>query len=198
MDNKRFNELSAGYLEDALTSEELSEFAALLREHPELHTEFQKDIRLQVLMRDVAVEELNLAKEVRERPVSEPEPLHRFRRSGRRFRLIWVSLAACLVIVAGAYFFNLWQMSQTHDLIRAKLIEVHGRITIERDGDEMPAEKDRIETGTGGKAELKYNNEDTAISIFEDTDLHIKGKGGAKQIYLDRGKIHCSVSKQPE
>ena len=130
------------------------------------------------------------------------------RRSQRRKsavpRIIWLSLAACLVIVAGAYFYNLHQMTTTGEALKAKLTEIHGKVLIERGDNEIRAQDneelfsgDIIKTDISEDAKIKYDNEPTLISISDQTELNIHEEQGVKRVDIRKGKIECEVAPQP-
>ncbi|MFC1479471.1 LamG-like jellyroll fold domain-containing protein, partial [Planctomycetota bacterium] len=153
-------------------------------------------------------------KQARKESASERVMICSFRTQSERLRshrrtsgipgVIWLSLAACLVIVAGAYFYNLHQMTETGEVIRAKLSEIHGDVIIERGNNEIHAQDneglfsgDIIKTDKSEEAKVKYDNESTVISISEKTELNIHEEQGAKRVDIRKGKIECDIAPQP-
>jgi len=117
-------------------------------------------------------------------------------------KVISLSVAACLCITAGVYFYSLLYIPKP---IGVQLTKADGEVTLEREGDKTPGENnmdicsgDRIETDRNGKAKLKYSGENTVISISVDTELELNEEDGSKRIRLEKGIIECTVAPQPE
>ncbi|MFC1479465.1 hypothetical protein ACFL6F_02610 [Planctomycetota bacterium] len=142
------------FIEGSLTEEEYYSFINEIK-NDDLFTEQAAEIlRMQGLLHSAADKD-SLCEELTRRVDTAIGPEHEFKtfdsrvmnriRSARRRKrsifssIVSFSIAACLMIAVGAYLFNLWQMSQTAKLIRARFVEVSGDVTIERNGKSIPA-----------------------------------------------------------
>ena len=119
--------------------------------------------------------------------------------------IVWISFAACLAVMAGAYLFNLYQMSQIPALIKARIMERQGKVLLERQGRELIIEQnmdihagDVIRTGSQARAVLQYTDEETRVAISEKTDVAVDEQKGFRIFNLKKGRLDCSVDKQPE
>ncbi|MFC1479102.1 FecR domain-containing protein [Planctomycetota bacterium] len=214
----RMELLLENFLDDSLSSTEQNELADILEHSEEARTSAAQFIRMegglvnlgrlgQIEAEDLkdAAKQLKRISSRRAAAVPASSRRRAAKRKSKRMWSVWIAAAACLVIAAGAYLYNIYQMSQISGLIKAELIEMRGNVLIERSGDSIKAQKgmeilsgDNIKTETEGKAVIQYKGEETVISISEESELNLHINQGAKQVDLKTGTINCSVPKQPE
>lgn len=117
---------------------------------------------------------------------------------------VWISIAACLAIAAGAYLLNLRQETQMPEMVIARLSDTQGVVSVQRRGEMITATinmpllaEDVVRTGQAGTARVSYEREDTSIDIKSDAEARFSEKDGAKRIALARGTVDCRVAAQP-
>ena len=125
-------------------------------------------------------------------------------------RIIWISIAACLMIMAGAYFFNIYQMHRISGLIQAKIMERQGKVNIFREKDDavIPAEKgmyihagDRLELKRSSECIFEYIDDKSRVragSGKRDTHLTLNDNEKGKRMHLESGDLHIQAAKQPD
>lgn len=130
--------------------------------------------------------------------------VRRKRRNVLRQWFAWVSVAACIVIVVGAYYFNITQAEKAAG-VRAELVQASSGVTILRNGKRISGKpgidillNDTIQTHDRGKALVAYRAEATTISLKKNTMLRLREENSAKHLDLTRGAIECDVDKQPQ
>ncbi|MFC1479505.1 FecR domain-containing protein [Planctomycetota bacterium] len=207
------------FVDDSLSKEQAQELLSLIRDDAEFKREFAQSLRIKGLIEslDSADGSMDAVETIVMNALGPAETKNRFesrimKRLGTKkiSRKKWwmplaAALAACLVIAAGAYLYNLHQMSQIPGLIKAKFTEVQGDVNIERGEKSLPARKgmeiisgDSIKTGNDGKASVKYRGEKSTVDISEKSQLEFQEQNGAKRIQLHKGVINCSIAPQPE
>jgi ferric-dicitrate binding protein FerR (iron transport regulator) len=199
IDRELFSVLVLKYINDDLNDKEKKELEHILNSDAQARKLFVNEMKLHGSLK-VAMKESTALKE---QPAAETKKSkQRIEKRFRIPRLVWASLAASIVIVAGALLFNIWQEMQTAGMIRAKLIEASPGIILLRDGKEVPVEinmelyaGDEIETNGKSKAKVKYDEEDTVISITPESKVTLnKDKG--KVVVLTEGEVTCRVAAQ--
>ncbi|MFC1479115.1 FecR domain-containing protein [Planctomycetota bacterium] len=209
MSGEKLRALIDKYIDGDLTQEERDELNSFLDNSPENARMFWREMRQHWLTRDILLknEGVVLAKKEDEF-VSEARYIETKTHSGRRsrkkaFPLIWTSLAACIMLMVGAYIFNLWQASRTGDLIRAEFIEIKGDVKLIRNGTEYRVNKgmdigigDSVYTGPSGSVTYKYKDEDTVIRLFGNTRVNIYQMDTLKMMYIHKGTVTCNVAPQ--
>lgn len=219
----RFEELTEKYLEKIITQEEAETLAEMVHRDPDLCQRFIELARLDGMLYARSVSESNkdaMAERVQQclrsdisRKAAGQNVLKRIRniqeirnRRARFPRIIWISLAACLMVMAGAYFYNIYQMKQIPELIKARIIERQGKVKIRRKGNEKIIDLiddrdmeihagDVIHTGPHARAVIKYTDEDTRIRMSEITEVRFEKKDGYKYISLESGRVECEVER---
>jgi hypothetical protein len=208
--NDRLASLIQGYLESTLTDPECKELEELIQKDHAIVGEVLEGLRMESLLKETVAESLEQLKQESERAKKSTrrrKSTRSFRvrraRKRKKFSLMWVSVAACLSIVAGAYIANLVLLQRSAELIRAKIIETSPNVIIHRDGKDIPAQKDMdiwvgdtIKTKQGDNTKIKYNNENTFIGISESSSVTIKEENETKLIDLEKGRVTCKVAPQ--
>ncbi|MFC1479095.1 FecR domain-containing protein [Planctomycetota bacterium] len=206
---ERLRELLLKWDEGIISRDEAEELKTLLQD-PENRREMVEELFLTGEISEFLKEEKSIPEKSKfseEVSVTSSGRILRQQRKSGKWKpgIVWASAAACLVIAAGAFLYNLYEAGRTDELIHAKLIEIKGGITINRDGNRIPGAEstelysgDRIETGKGARVNVKYSNEETSISILEKTRIEFRQEDGAKKIKLDQGSISCTVAPQPK
>ncbi len=120
----------------------------------------------------------------------------------------WISVAACLAIVAGALVYNGRQEKRFTDVMVAQIQRTAPGVEIHRRGGTVIATVgmdlfagDRIETKKGEKLVLGYPKEKTAVTIGDaerETTLTIGDVTRGKRLHLEKGILDASVDPQPE
>lgn len=118
---------------------------------------------------------------------------------------VWVSVAACIFLVAGTVFYNHWKANKTLALVRAELLEVTPGVTVFRQDKAISVQagmkillNDMIRTDENAEAKIRYIDEATTIELEERTGIKVLEEKDAKRIDLVAGAIECDVQKQPE
>jgi ferric-dicitrate binding protein FerR (iron transport regulator) len=117
---------------------------------------------------------------------------------------VWISVAACLAIVAGAVLVNEWRSGRMTEVIVAHVDAASPGVRIQRDGTFVVAVEgvqlfagDRMATGKGG-VKFAYEDENTKIEAFEETLLEIGSVEAGKRLDVVIGRIRAEVAPQPE
>ncbi len=197
------------YMDNSLTEQDEQQLVALLND-----SSMQKRWRLLSYLEGRLYEEASCTKSgVFERYASSLDTRYSSERvrnssSPEVIRLPWyarVKYAALLMVgvLIATYFINENQYSQTEDIIRARLKEFYGKVEVERGGEVIPAENgmpfhsgDRINTRPQAQAVIQFDQEDTQVTVSENTDVRLAKEDKCKQITLTKGIVTCSVEKQ--
>jgi ferric-dicitrate binding protein FerR (iron transport regulator) len=206
----RYQELIESYLNGEITEEMTQELSQWLKQDKENVKIFIRETHAHQTLRNHFLSEQVIeeyAEEAERQPARKKKSSRRMRvrraRRRSRFSLIWVSIAACVLITAGAYLYNVYLMEQTGGMIRARIIETDPGVIILRDGKKIPVKiNDELYAGDKvhseeGTVRIKYTDEDTVISITKQTIIEFNQQKGAKRIMLNRGEIKCTVAPQP-
>ena len=230
-ERQQFEELMAGYLEGDLSAAERAGLENLIQKHSGLGKELIEDIELNELLsiamteeeQDTSSEFIRTILDTWKREDRRAASSSRFLRQIRKLqgiqkkqhrssfpRIIWISFAACLIIMAGAYFYNIYQMQQIPGLIQARIMERQGKVDIIRQGDDtgIPAEKDmyihagdRLELERSGECIFEYIDDSSRVragSGKRDTHLTLNDKEKGKRMHLEAGDLHIKAAKQPD
>ena len=228
---ERYHTLLSCFLDETITDEQLENLRSILDDSDEALTHFRKQIFLAELLSQEFnpgrsgssfIHSMRMKKEYQKdasrfmrqfrQKANEQRPSARKpqqRKARRRLPIIWISIAGCLIIMAGAYFYNIYQMRQIPGLIKARIIERQGKVKIKREGSkeiidlindrEMEIHAgDVIETGPQAYAVIQYTEEDTRIEISDNTTVTIDKKNKCKVMEIETGRIELRVDKQPE
>ena len=211
-EQNRCAELMDGFFDNRLSSEEKRELGEIIASDPEKARTFALHAQLDCSLYNAGAFDEALT---RGGASVFNEKSYSSRRKAavsgkRRFpRIIWISFAACLIIMAGAYFYNIYQMQQIPRLIKARIMERQGKVLIERQGRETIIDLiddremeihagDVIQTGPQAHAVIQYTDEDTRIEISQDTEISVYEKNRCKIMELETGRIDIRAAKQPE
>jgi hypothetical protein len=209
----RFEILCQAYLEDALAPEEAVELKSLLEKNPDWAKHLLADVKMACLVSEVVREEHEAdasasvpdviaqiagatGQRSRVRPTS--------RRSQKRSSFVPIfALAACFVAFIGGV---IW-MSQVAEPVGGAMvvarIEANSGVRIVRDGQDVSISGETdllagdIVVAGSGRAVIRYRNEETTVSLYPESHLHVDDVDGAKTLKLDFGRMHAVVAKQP-
>ncbi len=217
-----FDEYVSKYMDSSLSETEDREFSSLLRRSPELKSEFRSLLAFDDLLSqkfNPQRSERMFIDSLEERVRADSEEgqfvkalNHRIHAgSGRRvsagmkksrssLAAVLLAAAACVVIAAGAYFFNQAQEQDALNLLRAQLIHVSGSVNIERDRLRIEAREeaelqpqDILITGQSGLTAVKYNEEESYISLGNNTRLQFRADAGKDILDLEAGTLDCRI-----
>jgi ferric-dicitrate binding protein FerR (iron transport regulator) len=198
----RFEDLLAAYLDGELDEEGMQQLTDMLKTDPERQARLREEMRLQVLMREVATEEAAGETAPAPRPGSARRSSISRRRPERRssglFKLVLVA-AACVGIVIGLRHYGLWPEGAT---AMPEVMEAGDTVVI-RAAAELPATAgmllepgDTVQVGASGQASLKYQGEATRVILRGGTDVAFQDENGAKHLELAAGEVDCDVARQ--
>ena len=202
---KRLRELLLKWDEGCISGDEAQELKTLLQ-HPEQRREMVEEFLLTGEITEFLREEKTISETSEYKQNTLKTSSRRIVRTHKRKkwkpRIVWITAAACLLIAAGAFLYNVYEMGKG-TLIKAKLVKMKGTITIDRGGDNIPASEhtllfsgDRIETGNKAEAHVIYTDEKTSIYIAEKTGIEFSDEQGIKKITVEQGTINCSMAPQ--
>jgi ferric-dicitrate binding protein FerR (iron transport regulator) len=195
-------ELQVRAREGLLSPEDLERLKHAMRT-AEGRTEFRDEALWdQALGRALRVEPMEVA-QLLEKPSGRrslrPKRIGGNRATGwlQEHRLAIVSLACAVSLLGVAFFFYFSPRK-----IAAQITEVHGEISVTRDGQTVSPERyselyegDLIQTGRGG-AKIVYRNEATELSLKEETSLRVLPQRRGKRYELREGEVTARVAKQ--
>jgi hypothetical protein len=176
--NDDFGSLIEDYFDDTLSSERIGELAEALRNDASLRTHFRDGVWEQVLLREIAtVEVIGMEKSTDRKAGS-------FKQSNRytwRLSTRLLPLAACLMAIAGAWFFL--DPNHLKQAIVATLVEKEADVIVERE--EQPiAPKiesalragDRVLAGPRGQAVISFDDS-TQLEVRGDSNITVQPNG---------------------
>lgn len=119
---------------------------------------------------------------------------------------VWVSLAACVAMAAGAYlYFGSRRFEPQMRLPVAHVLAASPGVSVHRGGEKLPARiamsllaGDRVVVESGAVATLAYANESTRVKLASGSELVLPAGDRGKRLEVLTGKIEASVAKQPE
>ena len=196
MNEKEFKRLLTSYLDGDLSAEEVVQLKEAVEETPTYRHQFQDEVRMHTLLREVVsekIEEKKISRSPKKKPlrkVKQPKPILMYIFSA-------VASIAITGIVMGFYFTRTAPQSagvcvqipkegSHHVVRRGKTLSLHKNMEL--------FETDIVEsTGSGGT--MISLNDGSMVSLEKDTKL-LLSESGDSQISLTKGEVLLEVSKR--
>lgn len=199
--------LIEGFMDDALTEQELREVRGLLDSSPEFVREFQLVLdTCRMCLATCFAESAGAFEDGVMQRVSGLPPVVRPKsadtgveaRSSGWAWIRWAAAAALFAVLAGVAVF----FAAAGDIGTVR--ERTGDVVLVRNGREIALAPgaavrvgDRLRAGKGGSACVAYRD-GTTLAVFAESQLTLGSLRGAKYLRLESGAIHMDVAKQPD
>jgi ferric-dicitrate binding protein FerR (iron transport regulator) len=185
------------FLNHDLSEAEQAELARLLASSPEAKAQWASFMRLEGSMHYLVKNGVLSAGTVRGQGKVRARKVISWR---------WISLAAGVALIAGAYWAFHAQLPAAPQVI-AILVSSSEDVSVLPDGASIPLKAvvgidiksgDTFSIPPSGKAVLSYRGEATTVEMQSGTELKVWQDVQGKRCHLARGAIVCDVAKQPE
>ncbi len=118
----------------------------------------------------------------------------------------WIGLvaAACLAVVTGTVLYNMREAGRMPEKILARIETFGGAVRVTRQGSVVTVEAglvlvsgDHVATGAGESCVIRYEGEDTRVTVGRVSELRVGEDAEGKHIGLRKGEIDLDAAPQP-